>query len=119
MTRHDSDEAVMMSIPVGFRSSMIGIAMAKKWLTRDDLTVADRLHHLQFVKSQAFGRLTAAAVAAIEPASDELEEVFNQAMRADTSENQAATAFGILERDEAFLNLMKLQPSLRKAIRLT
>ena|SRR5215510_14093832 len=117
--KNDSDEAVMMSIPVGYRVHLIAIAIAKKCLQRDDISVADRLHHLEFVHSQAFGSLTAEAVAAVEPASEAFEQAYTEAMRVDTGDSRAATGFGILERDEAFLNLMKLCPSLRKAIQLT
>jgi hypothetical protein len=116
--KNDSDEAVMASIPIGYRTSLIGIAMAKRWLSRDDVSVADRLHHLEFVKSQAFGSLTAQSVAAVEPASDQFEQAFTDAMQADSGETQCATAFGILARDDAFLNLVKLNPSLIRAIKL-
>jgi hypothetical protein len=58
-------------------------------------------------------------VAVIEPASAKFEEIFNDAMRLDTSEeNQAAVTFGALERDEPFAGLVKLNPSLVRAIKL-
>jgi hypothetical protein len=118
MPNGDSDEAVIACIPAGFRSSLIGIAMAKKWLQGDDLSVADRLHHLEFVRSQAFGVLTAEAVAAIEPASDTFEQIFTEAMRVNPGDNQCETAFGILDRDEIFADLVRLNPSISGAIRL-
>src|SRR5262245_13335112 len=115
--RHDDDVAVIASMPIGFRSNLIGIAMAKRWLLRPDLSIADRMHHLEFVRSQA-DSLTKAAVNAIEPANDKFEEIFTAAMRVDNGDTQAATAFGILEKDEPFLNLTKLNPSIFQAIKL-
>ena len=107
--RHDDDAAVIASMPIGFRSNLIGVAMAKRWLLRADLSIADRMHHLEFVRSQA-DSLTKAAVNAIEPGNDKFEEIFTAAMRVDNGDSQAATAFGILEKDEALLESDEAQP---------
>src|SRR5262245_48696112 len=112
---HDDDAALIAS---GYRANLIMIAMTKKWLERDDLSVADRLSYLEHLNTAAFGALSKAAVNAVEAASDAFEEAFNDAMRVDSSENQAATAFGILERDEAFASLVRLNPSILTAIKL-
>ena len=93
-------------------------AMAKRWLAADKLPLNERLLHLEGLDKLAFGVLTAEAIAAIEPASDTFEQIFNEAMWVDTGENQAATAFSILERDAVFQDLLRLNPSLVTAIKL-
>ena len=106
-----------MRLPTGYRGNLIMAVMAKRWLAADKLPLAERVLHLEGLDKLAFGVVTAEAIAAIEPASDVFEQIFNEAMRVDTGENQAATAFGILERDDVFRGLLRLNPSLTTAIK--
>jgi hypothetical protein len=107
-----------MRLPVAYRANLIMAAMAKRWLAADKLPLNERLLHLEGLDKLAFGVLTAEAIAVIKPANDVFEQIFNQAMQVDTGENQAATAFGILERDDVFRDLLRLNPSLVTAIKL-
>jgi hypothetical protein len=111
------DEAAVLGFPIGYRPNLIMIAMTKKWLAADKLPLNERLFYLEELDKMAFGAITPEVVAAIEPACSVFEEIFTQAMRVNTGDNQCETAFGILERDEVFQDLLRLNPSLSTAFR--
>jgi hypothetical protein len=107
-----------MYLPAAYRGNLIMAAMTKRWLAADKLPLGERLFYLEEFEKLAFGVLTPEALAAIEPANDTFEEIFVESMRVDTTESQAATAFGILDRDAIFADLLRLNPSLVTAIKL-
>ena len=114
----NSDESVIASLPVGYRANLIMISLAKRWLTRDDITVAERLRTLESIDQMAFGAITPKVAAEIEPANAAFEEAFTEAMHMATGDEQCPRAFALLERDEAFLVLCRINPSLIRAIKL-
>src|SRR5262245_59177741 len=96
-------------LPVGYRSNLVMIAMAKRWAAPDkELTVAERLRTLKSIKEMTFGILTPEAVAVIEPANDKFEEIVAKAVRASLAlDDDGAAMFKALEQMDVFANLLK------------
>jgi hypothetical protein len=107
-------------LPVGYRSNLVMIAMAKRWAAPDkELTVAERLRTLKSIKEMTFGVLTPEAVAVIEPANDKFEEIVAKAVRASIALDDDGRAMcKALEQMDVFANLLKLNPSLIRAAEL-
>jgi hypothetical protein len=119
MNSQHPDPDVAMRLPSGYRANLAMISLAKRWLTRDDLAVAERLHTLKSIKEMACGLITAPALAAIEPACGVFEEIVAKAVKLSiASKDDGAAMCKVLERPEVFENLLRLNPSLIRAAEL-
>jgi hypothetical protein len=119
MNSRQPDPAVFVRLPSGYRANLIMIALAKRWLARDDITVAERLRTLKAIKGMAHGLIGKPALAAIEPANDTFEAIVAKGVRLSIAQDDDGTAmFKILEQPDVFENLLKLNPSLIRAAEL-
>jgi hypothetical protein len=109
-------------LPPAVRSEIIMVGMVKRWL-QEVLPASERLQLLQFLAGAlrvcgVKDTIAETVVTAIEPMGDIGAEIVTTAMRVDAGAEQCRTAFGILESDEVFNNLVCLSPSIGKAIGL-
>jgi hypothetical protein len=98
---------------------LLFIACAKRWLL-GEMSTGDRLHMLEWLAARVAGPITADMIAAVQPADDTTEQIIAEAMRlVPADDDNGAAMFQVLERPDVAGNLLKLNPSLTDAIRLS
>lgn len=107
---------LIADLPQGCRSEIVWIAYVKRALASRDLPGHERLELLEWIGSCVRGPLTAAAMEAIEPASDGLVEAIAKVTR--LNPNSPESAFAMLGQGEVFADLCEFHPSLLRAITL-
>ena len=114
-----ADEEMVAHFPVGYWPSLIIIACTKRTLL-GELLVGERVQMLQWLNDQAWGAVTAAAVARVEPANDTFMAIVGEAMKLDDgrTDDRCPEGFKVLERWSVFWDLLRLNPSMLEAIRL-
>jgi hypothetical protein len=107
---------LIADLPQGCRSEIVWIAYIKRALASRDLPGCERLELLEWLGSCVGGPLTAAAMEAIEPASDGLVEAIAKVTR--LNPDSPESAFAMLGQREVFAGLCECHPSLLTAITL-
>ena len=116
MTTPALDEMVA-NLPPGYRADLAFVSLWKRWLM-GELSLADRLRTLEAIGACARGPVTAAAIAAIEPANEVFAQIITDAIRLAAGSEDGKPCFDILERADVFEDLMRLNPSLGQAVAL-
>jgi len=111
----DQDELIA-DLPQGCLSELVWIAYVKRALVSRNLPGGERLEMLEWLRNCVRDPITAAALEAIEPASDDLVEVFTKVWRHNPEEPEIGLE--MLGRREVFAELCKIHPSLLTAITL-
>lgn len=111
----DGDELIA-DLPQGCLRELVWIAYVKRALASRNLPGGERLELLEWLGGCVRGPLTAAALDAVEPASDDLVESFTKAWRLHPEEPE--TGLMMLGRREVFAELCRIHPSLLTAITL-
>jgi hypothetical protein len=120
-----NDDQLVASCPSGYWIELLLAAVTKRWLQSDSLPVAERLQFLTTLADMSApgaGNMTTVmtheAVAAIEPANDEVAEIVEAALKLGSDDDSHHAGLDLLARWSVFTSLLRMQPSLMDAIKL-
>jgi hypothetical protein len=104
----------------GYWYNLVLAGWAKRVLTSQDLSVAERLEMLEGLGHCVHGALTPAVLAAVAPVGETVRQIIEEALRLDLDANSESgeASFAVLTRPDVFANLVKLEPSLYAALQL-
>lgn len=108
------NEALIEFIPVGYRYSMIGIAVTKRALGDERLPAGEKLDLLEKLHGYADGQyITPAMLAVIEPASNAEVAIVNAAVSLDGDSERGSASYNVLVRDEVFSLFRSVFPAIQ------
>lgn len=112
------DERLVLHTPVGYRYTMVLVALTKRILTTYELSVGDRLRMLEAINSFVDNVFTEAALAAIAPASDTEMDMIRECWRADEGATRRGASLDLMASQDVFAHFVKINPTLLASIRL-
>jgi hypothetical protein len=117
----DGDESIVLHWPAGRWHELLLAAYFKRALLSVQMTADERLRLLEFLAGLSDGTcFTPRVVAAVRPASDAMMRIIHEARALDPEDDPAGRAsFDMLTSWECRWQILKVQPSLLNALRLS